>query len=419
MPFIQSSPQPPLTAPTQMRNPSPKRNFMREKASGPSAKKSWGGSLMALPVPLNCLPPSSTSSGQQSRSYSVSNMPLFATLNRWSANFNMRALPSPNGKGLLAPLYKLLPQDHTPSNKRKHLQIPKGSEAYNALHDLRTMLKLVANRPTKCAQLVPGWPHFIGFCDACKWGAGGVWLSGKEDIHPTVWRVKWPPDIAQRMISPTNPTGDLTINDLEMAGLLLHYLVLEQLVDTLEHKHAAAWCDNTSTVSWARRLSSSKSLVGQRLVRALSIRHVVTKSSPLAPWSIAGANNNMADLASRSFRKGGKGNFALTDTELLTKFNSTFPLSQDASWHMHTLSTRVSSLVLCRAASTATTHGVVAQTNKNRTKFWRDWRTFVAYFGLPDPLLQGLPRARTACPCPSLCPLGTNWKHRKKRSSWR
>jgi hypothetical protein len=246
----------------------------------------------------------------------------------------------PNGKGLLGPLYKLLPIDHSHKAKWKPIQISKNSDAYKALQDILVMLKVVANRPTKCAQLVPGWPHFVGFCDACKYGAGGIWISGKEDIHPTVWRIKWPPAIVELFSKRA-----LTVNDLEMAGLLLEYLVLEQVSDSLVHKHAAAWCDNTSTVSWARRLSSSRSLVGQCLVRALSIWHLVTESSPLAPWSIAGANNNMADLASRSFHKGGKGNYDLTDEELLTKFNSSFPLSQNASWRMHTLNTRLSSLV--------------------------------------------------------------------------
>lgn len=249
-------------------------------------------------------------------------------------------LAIPNGKGLLAPLYKLLPTDHSPATRRKHVQVPPGSDAHNALRDLRTMMKLVANRPTKCSQLIPGWPHFVGFCDACKYGAGGVWLSGREGLHPTVWRVPWPPDITKLYNE-----KKLSINDLEMAGLLLHYLVLEQITANLTHKHAAAWCDNTSAVSWARRLSSSKSRVGQRLVRALSIRHVTTQSSPLAPWSIAGANNNMADLASRSFKAGGKGNYDLTDSEFLTKFHTLFPLTQNASWHMHTLNAKLSSLV--------------------------------------------------------------------------
>ena len=206
-------------------------------------------------------------------------------------------------------------------------------------------MKLVANRPTKCSQLIPGWPDFMGFCDACKHGAGGVWLSGKDDLDPVLWRVQWPDDISARLKSGSNPQGDLTVNDLEMAGLLLHCLVLEQRVPSLEGKHAAAWCDNTSTVSWARRLSCKRSLVGQRLLRALVIRHVATRSSPLAPWSIAGANNQMADLASRSFRKGGKGNFLLTDSQLLTKFNSQFPLTQEASWQLHHLPNKLCSLV--------------------------------------------------------------------------
>ena len=255
-------------------------------------------------------------------------------------------LAIPNGKGILSPLFKLLPSEHTREAKRRAIQIPKGSDAHAALQDLLTIMKMVANRPTRCSQLVPGWPHFVGFCDACKWGAGGIWLSGKQGLHPLVWRVQFPPDITARFKSSSNKQGDLTINDLEMAGLLLQFLVLEQVTDTLVDKRAAAWCDNTSTVSWARRLTSKRSLVGQRLLRALSIRHVVTKCSPLAPWSIAGANNNMADLASRSFRaSGSKGNYELNDAAFLTMFNSKFPLSQGASWHTHTLNTKICSMV--------------------------------------------------------------------------
>lgn len=250
-------------------------------------------------------------------------------------------LAIPNGKALLAPLYKLLPLDpKAKPSRRKHIQVPQGSDAYHALKDLRTLMKLVANRPTKCTQLIPGWPHFVGFCDACKYGAGGVWLSGRTEIHPVVWRVAWPQDITNLY-----EDGKLSINDLEMAAMLLHYLVLEQLGYSLEDTHAATWCDNTSATAWVRRHNAKSSLVAQRLLRALYLRHAANKSSPLAPLSIAGANNKMADLASRSFRKGGRGNYELNDAEFLTKFNSSFPLSQDASWQMHTLHTKLSSLV--------------------------------------------------------------------------
>ena len=267
----------------------------------------------------------------------------FTEFNSLLGKLHNACLAIPNGKSMLSPLYRLLPSDNHPQRRRSrraHIQIPRGSDAYLALVDLRTILKLVANRPTKCSQLVPGWPHFVGFCDACKHGAGGVWLSGKTNIPPTVWRLKWPPDITALV-----EAGKLSINDLEMAALLLHYLVLEQLGVDLEDAHAATWCDNTSATAWVRNNNAKSSVVAQRLLRALYLRHAANKSSPLAPWNIAGANNNMADLASRSFKRGGKGNYDLTDSEFLTKFNHSFPLTQNASWSMHTLNSKISSLV--------------------------------------------------------------------------
>jgi hypothetical protein len=48
-------------------------------------------------------------------------------------------------------------------------------------------------------------------------------------------------------------------------------------------------------------------------------------------------------------------------------------------------------LSLCRAASRATTHGVVAQTNRTRDKYWTDWTNFVNLCGLSNPLLPELP----------------------------
>jgi hypothetical protein len=73
---------------------------------------------------------------------------------------------------------------------------------------------------------------------------------------------------------------------------------------------------------------------------------IVNRSSHLAAISIAGINNPMADLASRSFKKTGvHGNYDLTDPAFLTKFNSDFALPQDNSWLMLRLHDTVSSLV--------------------------------------------------------------------------
>jgi hypothetical protein len=63
--------------------------------------------------------------------------------------------------------------------------------------------------------------------------------------------------------------GDISNSDLEMAGLLVQWIVIEPLVD-MKFEHAGAWCDNTPTISWATKLSSSKSMVAACLTRALT-----------------------------------------------------------------------------------------------------------------------------------------------------
>lgn len=244
----------------------------------------------------------------------------------------------PGGTALLPPLYRAL---HSAKRANKAtVQIHSGSPQELALRDLRTMFTVMSHRPIKCCRLVPGMPGYIGFLDACKYGAGGIWLSGSRTLRPIVWRIQWPPNIVQRFAD-----GHLTINDLEMAGLLLQYLLLEQLVD-MEDLHTAAWCDNTSAVSWTAKMSSSSSTIGQQLTRALALRMCANRSSHLAPLSIAGADNDLADLASRSFKHTGvHGNYNLSDPDFLTKFNADFPLQQDASWLMLRLHNKVSSLV--------------------------------------------------------------------------
>ena len=143
----------------------------------------------------------------------------------------------------------------------------------------------------------------------------------------------WPADIQAQLVSWSNPQSDLTVNDVEMAGLLFEYLVLELLVD-LEHEYVAVWCDNASTVRWARRMTYSRSKIGHRLVGALMN---INEASPLITVSIQGCRNEKANVSSRSFGPGSKtssANFDDTLHSFLQSFNSHFPLEQSASWQL-------------------------------------------------------------------------------------
>ena len=107
-----------------------------------------------------------------------------------------------------------------------------------ALGDFHMLIRLMARQPTLCHQLLPDIPDFLGYCDASKLGAGGVWLPCSRWLHPIVWRLEFPLEIRARLVSLDNPTGDITNSDLEMAGIVAQYLVLEHLT-SLEGVHAA------------------------------------------------------------------------------------------------------------------------------------------------------------------------------------
>ncbi len=249
---------------------------------------------------------------------------------------NHASIGIPNGRGLSAPVYHAM--------KQHQEDIPMHTPVRQALRDWKTIIQEVAARPTHVLELMPGDADFIGFVDACKTGVGGVWLSGKKDLaHPVVWHLEWPEDIRNQLISKDNPNGTITINDLEMAGVLLHWLVLEQLVpsSSLRHTHIAIFCDNKSTVHWTYKLNSKASIIAQHLLRALGLRQHKHRASPLACASIAGINNTMADVASRSFT-----NPNFKNKPFLTTFAALFPLPQNASWHEFHLTARLISPVI-------------------------------------------------------------------------
>jgi hypothetical protein len=247
----------------------------------------------------------------------------------------------PDGRAILLPLDQALAKA---TAKQKTVQIPRGGAIYQTLADFSELLCHMKTRPTHCRQLVPGAPGYIGYCDACGTGAGGVWISGKNHLPPTVWRVEWPEDIQKKLVTRENKEGTITVNDLEMAGVLLQTLVLEHLVEDLRHQHAAAWVDNTSAVSWSTKMRSKRSTIGHRLVRAFSMRVCVTEMAPLATLSIAGKDNILADIASRSYTHLVPKSCA-TEAGFLTHFNSTFPLQNDATWQLCQLPDKLTSRV--------------------------------------------------------------------------
>jgi hypothetical protein len=82
-----------------------------------------------------------------------------------------------------------------------------------------------------------------------------------------------------------SPLSEITNSDLEMAGLLLHELVLETTMgrENMRGTQAAMGCDNSPAVSWTNRMATrSDSPISFRLLHGLAMRQRLNRSAPPA-----------------------------------------------------------------------------------------------------------------------------------------
>jgi hypothetical protein len=138
------------------------------------------------------------------------------------------------------------------------------------------------------------------------------------------------------VVSDKNPMGVLTNSDLEMAGVILQFLALEQTVPDLRNLQVAIGCDNTLAVTWTKKMAThASSPVAHRLFRGLAMRQRSTRAAPPEVYHVAGETNILADVASRKI-KGVPSfpSFASNPAAFLSYYNSRFPLPQSPSWNV-------------------------------------------------------------------------------------
>jgi hypothetical protein len=194
----------------------------------------------------------------------------------------------PAGRGLLSPCSKML------QKKPPVVYLHRNPVLLAALSGCRTLLRESSDSPTRCRELVGGWPDYIGVCNASSHGVGGVVFGEKVKCIPTVFRWEWPADIISSYKQKV-----ITKSDLKMAGLLLYlWLVMEEVCGDLCEKRVALFSDNSPTVEWVRRPVTWGSLVLAHLIRALALRLKLNGTCPLTPLHIMGQENSMTDIPS-------------------------------------------------------------------------------------------------------------------------
>jgi hypothetical protein len=188
----------------------------------------------------------------------------------------------PEGRGLLTPMNKLL------RKKPAFVYLHRNKKLLHGVKDCRTLLREATLRPTKCSELVMGAPDFVGVKDASVHGVGGVIIGENTEYVPTLFRMEWP-EWVKTEVRKTNSGqgGTLTNSDLEMAGLLLLFLVMEDVCDLQPGHHVALFSDNSPTVSWVQKMAAKGSKVADQLLRALCLRMKQRNISPLTSLLVA------------------------------------------------------------------------------------------------------------------------------------
>ena len=264
---------------------------------------------------------------------------LFKDFEKVVGKLRHAAIGIPAGKGLFNDINRIIRKRPT------HVWIRPGSPVRRALDRWRILLKTASSEPTHCEELVPGDPDYVMFVDASGGGAGGVIFGGKKALQPTVFRFPFPPEISCEVISDKNPTGKLTNSDLEMAAIVLGWLVLEGIDADLRHAHVGIYSDNTPSVSWTNKMASKRSNIAGHLLFALAMRQRLCRASPLCTLHIAGIINDMADIPSRSFGYKAEWNFQ-HDADFLNYFESSFPLPNQRSWKLFQPSSGVTTRIV-------------------------------------------------------------------------
>ena len=175
-----------------------------------------------------------------------------------------------------------------------------------ALDDFRFILKDIANRPTRIAELVPLLASALGHHDASGTGAGGVWFPATHlspragySNKPVLWRLKWPKEIMEKLVTSTNRSGTISNSDLELAGALLHLEAICQSFDVRE-RTILSKTDNLNTLFWQRKGSTTSGKVPAHLLRLFGIHQRYHRYVPRFDY-LSGPSNPVADALSRDF----------------------------------------------------------------------------------------------------------------------
>ena len=218
-----------------------------------------------------------------------------------------------------------------PRKESKFVFLYRNEHILTELMDCCNFLRKYKLLLIKCTELVSGCTDLVGVKDALEQGLVGVIIGYNEACTPTVFQMEWPPGINNGINSLPNLNGNIINSDLKLAGLVLLYLIMEEVCELLSGKHVKFFINNKPTVHWVQILAPNISVVTGHLILSLALWLIIKVVSPLTKMHIAGVDNATTETPPRSF--GSEAKFYCKNyTKLLHLFNSKFPIPEQTSW---------------------------------------------------------------------------------------
>ena len=175
-----------------------RRRFHEVKQIGLPGRKHWDGCLVEL-----SLDKAETYAAEVKKLTRKKKISL-ACFHKIVGNLIFAALCLSAGQTLMMPLHMAL------RGTLRDTGCGKNPEVHESLDDWLQLIKDLGSRPTGVHKIVFMALNYYDYCDACKTGAGGVWLPLELDLDPFVWTVKWLTDIVRKLAE----YDDISISDV-------------------------------------------------------------------------------------------------------------------------------------------------------------------------------------------------------------
>ena len=170
----------------------------------------------------------------------------------------------------------------------------------------------------------------------------------------------------EELCTDKNPEEKITIYDLELLGVLMYWLALEQAVskEELKHQSPSIWCDNLAAVLWIYKFRSNTSPLAGNILRVLATRLHICQAGLLRVDHISGIYNIMAGFSSQKHT---------TDlTTFLKLFTEKFKPSQGSFRRLYSKH-KIEQENLYRATNTDINNGIMMLTREAQIRLFVAW----------------------------------------------